>query len=104
MGQGLRVVKEHAWLAHDALHKDDTATAHAELHRALGISQDDEGMVSATKPATGSMQRFDAEFRTLCLAHGVHAAYVAVEPTGRALTGGDADVCAEVDRRLRASS
>jgi len=83
--------------AHSALHSDDVDLAHELLHGALGV---DNSVGMAIAPLAPHAQ-FDEEFRALCIRLGVVAAYVAAEPTStagrvRLLSGGNADLCAQV--------
>jgi hypothetical protein len=87
--------------AHDALHKDDVDEAHGQLHAALGV---EERALAVDRLAGG--EKFDRAFRQLCAAHGVAAMYVAInsiddEGMARLVSGGDADLCAMVDRAVR---
>jgi hypothetical protein len=92
---------ERIMQAHDALHRDDPAEAHGQLHAALGV---EERELAVEK--LGSGERFDRAFRQLCATHGVAASYVAigsVDDTGvaRLTSGGDAEICAAVDTAFR---
>lgn len=100
-----RNTTEWALQAHDALHKGDEEACHLALHRALGLDTSEELLV---QPLTDGSP-FDREFVDLCRRHNVRAAYVAagaeVEEKGtRLITGGEANMCAFLDQRLRAGA
>lgn len=87
--------------AHDLLHKDDVPGCHAVLHRALGLR--DEEVIdpdSLARPMPLRLSEFDREFRQLCSRNGVVAVYYAEDGT-RLMSGGAADLCAQVDAIMR---
>lgn len=91
--------------AHDRLHKDDVPGAHGFLHRALGLDEPAEG--EAWEPLLQHAD-WDADFRKLCLRHGVRAMFVLVDTVDdgdrtRLVSGGDRDLCQHIDHELRNS-
>lgn len=88
--------------AHDALHKGQNDVAHELLHKALGVDNDIEFPVAQIAHRFG----FDQAFRTACRKNGVRAMYLLVDTVDRGgkarlLSGGDAELCRVMDRRLR---
>lgn len=98
-----RNMPEYVAQAHDRLHKDDVDACHQLLHTALGVTDDtDPGDVAPLSHRSG----FDEAFRELCLRHGVEAMYVLVdgvdnEGYARLLAGGAANLCREIEAKLR---
>lgn len=90
--------------AHDRLHKDDPASAHAVIHAAMGIRDHATEDAHDVAPM-GDNATFDAAFRDLCVLHNVRAAYVSAvsesERGTRLMSGGDAELSALVDEGVR---
>lgn len=93
---------EYVVQAHDQLHKGDVGQAHEMLHKAMGIDNDTQ------LPAApmSHMMDFDAAFRTACRKNNRRAMYLVIDgidANGRAriLSGGDAELCALFDQKLR---
>lgn len=90
--------------AHDRRDKDDVEACHAVLHQALGLN---DGIVDGPDVVAplGPRVPFDEAFRRLCIEHGARASYVLADretPQGtRLISGGDAELCAHVDRAMR---
>lgn len=91
-------LREFVAQAHDRLHKGDTDAAHELLHGALG-----SGVYDGDVPPLLGLAGFDEEFRRLCIAHGVRASFVALDPVtpGRLLSGGDAQLDGYVNGAMR---
>lgn len=99
-----RNLAEHVRQAHDRLHKDDIDEAHQQLHAALGLDD-----APTDVAPMGQRSGFDAEFRKLCLRHAVRATFVMIDTVdehgqARLLSGGDAELCALIDRNMRRTS
>ena len=91
--------------AHDQMHKGNYSEAHELLHQSLGANTVHE------LPAATIAHRFDFDqaFRTACRKNGVRAMYVLIDntqPNGqtRLLSGGDGQLCTEIDKRIRSTT
>ncbi|APW38491.1 hypothetical protein RD110_15830 [Rhodoferax koreense] len=96
-------VAEFAIQAHDQLHKGDIGKAHEMLHKAMGIDND---KALPAQPMAHTVD-FDRAFRDLCREHGRKAMFILADKTDalgrtRIMTGGDAQLCATFDRKLKA--
>lgn len=91
-------VAEQILQAHDRLHKDDVSGCHDLLHALMCAGEPD----TTVAPLLGS-QPFDEAFRALCTKTGARAVFVLIDPDrpGRLISGGDAQLCAYVDERMR---
>jgi hypothetical protein len=88
--------------AHDQLHKGNIVSAHEMMHKALGV---DNSLEIPSAPISHRFG-FDQAFRTACRKNGVTAMYVLVDTVdhignARLLSGGNAELCTLIDRKLR---
>ncbi|WP_027907136.1 hypothetical protein [Pseudomonas taiwanensis] len=98
----MNIDRELVLQAHDLLHKGMVNEAHEVLHKLLGVDND----APEDHQPIAHRRGFDMAFITACRKNGVRAAYVLVDNQSesgmaRLLSGGDAQLCAVVDRAMR---